>query len=100
VNDYSKQHWLVVQEPLLNGTYEPQTVRRVEIPKRDGGMRKLGIPTVPHRLIQQSVMQVLQRRWIGRSLTAATVFDRAICSSSSGAGAEVYRRRLWLVRRS
>jgi RNA-directed DNA polymerase len=61
--DYLKQHWLSIREQLLNGTYEPKPVRRVEIPKPDGGVRKLGIPTVLDRLIQQAVMQVLQRQW-------------------------------------
>ena len=61
--DYLKQHWPAIREQLLNGTYEPQPVRRVEIPKPDGGVRKLGIPTVLDRFIQQAVMQVLQRRW-------------------------------------
>src|SRR6202158_3789320 len=60
---YLKQHWPAIREQLLNGTYEPKPVRRVEIPKPDGGMRKLGIPTVPDRFIQQAVMQVLQKRW-------------------------------------
>jgi RNA-directed DNA polymerase len=63
ITDYLKQHWPAIREQLLNGAYEPRPVRRVEIPKPDGGVRKLGIPTVPDRLIQQAVMQVLQRQW-------------------------------------
>src|SRR5271170_3748693 len=63
LSDYLKQHWPSIRKQLLNGTYEPKPVRRVEIPKPDGGVRKLGIPTVLDRLIQQAVMQVLQRRW-------------------------------------
>jgi RNA-directed DNA polymerase len=52
-----------IRDRLLNGTYEPTPVRRVEIAKPDGGVRKLGIPTVLDRFIQQAVLQVLQRRW-------------------------------------
>jgi len=60
---YLKEHWPGIREQLLSGTYKPQPVRRVEIPKPDGGVRKLGIPTVLDRFIQQAVMQVLQGRW-------------------------------------
>src|SRR5277367_7022782 len=63
LGDYLKQHWPDIREQLLNGTYEPKPVRRVEIPKPDGGVRELGIPTVLDRFIQQAVMQVLQRQW-------------------------------------
>lgn len=62
---FLKQHWLAIREQMLSGTYKPQPVKRVEIPKPDGGVRKLGIPTVLDRFIQQAVMQVLQKRWDG-----------------------------------
>jgi RNA-directed DNA polymerase len=61
--EYLKEHWLTIREQLLEGNYKPQPVKRVEIPKPDGGVRKLGIPTVVDRLIQQAVLQVLQPQW-------------------------------------
>jgi RNA-directed DNA polymerase len=61
--DYLKEHWPAIREQLLGGTYKPQPVKRVEIPKPDGGVRQLGIPTVLDRMVQQAVMQVLQGRW-------------------------------------
>ena len=61
--EHLKQHRPAIREQVLSGTYHPQSVNRVEIPKADGGVRKLGTPTVLDRFIQQAVMQVLQGRW-------------------------------------
>ena len=61
--EHLKQYWPAIREQLLNGTYKPSAVKRVEIPKPDGGIRKLGIPTVLDRFVQQTVMQVLQGKW-------------------------------------
>ena len=60
-----KEHWPTIRAQLLDGSYEPQPVRRVEIPKPAGGVRALGVPTVLDRFIQQAVLQVLQAHWDG-----------------------------------
>lgn len=60
---YLREEWGGIKERLLEGAYKPSPVRRVDIPKPDGGTRKLGIPTVADRLIQQAILQVLQPVW-------------------------------------
>mgnify|MGYP000005734464 CR=1 FL=1 len=70
---YLKEHWPAIRVQLLDGTYEPQPVRRVEIPKASGGTRSLGIPTVLDRFVQQLLLQVLQ-----------PIFDPAFSEHSHG----------------
>jgi RNA-directed DNA polymerase len=60
---YLQEHWPRIREGLLAGMYRPSPVKRMEIPKPGGGVRKLGIPTVLDRFMQQAVLQVLQPMW-------------------------------------
>lgn len=60
---YLGVHWSQIRSQLLAGSYKPRAIKRVEIPKPGGGRRKLGIPTVLDRLVQQAILQVLQKQW-------------------------------------
>ena len=59
LKSYVEKNWLELKEGLLSGTYKPNAVLQVEIPKPGGGLRKLGIPTVIDRLVQQGLLQIL-----------------------------------------
>ena len=74
---YVKQYWPILKVRLLAGEYHPQAVRAVEIPKPQGGMRQLGIPSVVDRLIQQALLQHSRRSSIRCSRTIATASVRA-----------------------
>jgi len=61
LREHIKEHWASIKTKLLEGKYNPLPVRRVQIPKPDGGIRLLGIPTVQDRMIQQAIAQVLNK---------------------------------------
>ncbi|MVF25056.1 group II intron reverse transcriptase/maturase [Methylocaldum sp. BRCS4] len=71
--EFARSHWAEIRQQLADGSYQPQAVRRVSIPKPGGGERLLGIPTVMDRVIQQAIAQVL-----------TPIFDPGFSESSFG----------------
>jgi len=96
---YLKAHWLWIKEQLMQGGYKPQPVKRVEIPKPDGGVRKLGIPTVLDRFIQQAALQVLQKRWDGTFSESSFGFrpGRSAQQAVAAAQRHIAGGRAWVV---
>lgn len=97
--DYLKQHWPDIKARLETGIYSPQPVLRIEIPKANGKKRKLGIPTVIDRMIQQAIAQILSQRWEPqfhpnsygfRPLRSA---QQAVCTAQS----EINNGKQWVV---
>jgi RNA-directed DNA polymerase len=97
---YLREHWPSIKEELLAGSYQPQPVLKVEIPKPDGkGMRMLGIPTVVDRLIQQALQQVLSPRFEPHFSESSYGFrpQRSAHQAVLKAGQYVREGRRWVV---
>ncbi len=97
--DYLKANWETIRKKLHDGTYKPQAVKRVWIPKANGRKRALGIPTVLDRLIQQAIAQVLQHIWEPQFHDNSYGF-RPGCSAHQAiryAQSQVRAGRIWIV---
>lgn len=89
---YLRQHWPEIRRLLQSGTYTPQPVKRVEIPKSRGRTGKLGVPTVLDRFIQQAILQVLQETWDATFSEASYGFRPGRSAHQAVEQAQVYIR--------
>jgi RNA-directed DNA polymerase len=96
---FLREQWPGIRASLLAGTYQPSPVRRVEIPKPDGGVRKLGVPSALDRFVQQAVLQVLQRRWDPTFSDASYGFRPGRSAHQAVARAQGYLQsgNMWVV---
>jgi group II intron reverse transcriptase/maturase len=99
LKDYLKKEWPRIKEELLEGTYQPKPVRKVEIPKPGGGVRMLGIPAVLDRLIQQALHQELMRLFDPDFSESSYGFrpGRSAHQAIAAARRHVAARRRWVV---
>lgn len=96
---YLREQWVRIKGQILNGTYQPRPVRRVDIPKPGGGTRMLGIPTVLDRLIQQAMHQILTPLWEPEFSVHSYGFrpGRSAQQAIKAAQAQVNRGKRWVV---
>ncbi len=99
LTEYLRSHWPEIRKSLYEGRYKPQAVKRVEIPKPGGGVRKLGIPTVLDRFVQQALLQVLQQEWDGSFSEKSFGFRPHRSAHQAVAAAQKYIRSgyTWVV---
>lgn len=94
-----KRHWQTIHDKLLSGEYKPAAVKAVEIPKADGGIRRLGVPTVQDRLIQQAMQQVLSDVFEPDMSESSYGYrpKRSAHDAASAARGYVSEGRIWVV---